>query len=127
MQTKWLQDNTIPDGLFGYTWVPVWKASFMKDDGTKTSLWPANGVTFLPSEADAAAYWSMFEGSNLVPNTIDIQTDAMSALGSAQIVYGAYGYSQLSHKPIALSNVMGDTFLPAIKVPEAVYIADCVS
>lgn len=127
MQTQWLKDNTIPDGLFGYTWVPVWKASFTKDDGTKVSLWPSNGITFLPAEADAGAYWSMFEGSNLVPTTIDIITDAMSALNSCEIVYGPYGYSQINHKPISMSNVMGDTFFPAIKIPEAVYIADVVA
>lgn len=127
MQTQWLKDNTIPDGLFGMTWVPVWKASFTKDDGTKVSLWPADGITFLPGEEDAASLWSMFEGSNLVPTTIDIVPDAMAALAAVETVFGPYGYSQLNHKPISLSNVMGDTFLPAIKIPEAVYITDVVA
>jgi hypothetical protein len=26
-----------------------------------------------------------------------------------------------------MSNIMGDTFLPALKIPEAVYIADVVT
>lgn len=127
MQSVTITDNTIPDGLFGFRWIPVWEAGFTKDDGTKVPLWPDNAVTFLPAESDAPSFWSMFEGSQLVPSTIDIVTDAMAALAACETVYGPYGYSHLSHKPVALSNVMGDNFFPAIKLPEAVYEADVVS
>jgi hypothetical protein len=127
MQTQYLQENTIPDGLFGFKWIPAWKASFTKDDGTKVNYWPANGVTFMPAVSDAPAFWSMFEGSNLVPTTIDIQTDAQAALNGFQMVHGAFGYSVITHKPVGMSNIMGDTFLPALKIPEAVYIADVVT
>lgn len=128
MQTEWLKDNTIPDGLFGFTWVPVWKASYTKDDNsTKVSLWPANGVTFIPGESDAAAFWSMFEGSMEVPTTINVLSDAIAALNSLRTVFGGYGYGQVSTKPVAVSAIMGDTFFPAMKIPEAVYPADVVA
>ncbi len=127
MQTQYLQDNTIPDGLFGFKWIPAWKASFTKDDGTKVAIWPSDNVTFMPAESDMDAVYSMFEGSNLVPTTLDIQTDAQAALNGLTTVHGAYGYSHITAKPVNLSNVMGDTFLPALKVPEAFYLADVVS
>lgn len=127
MQTKWLQDNTIPDGLFGKTWVPAWKASYTKDNDTNVSLWPADTVTFLPGEEDLDAYWSFFEGSNLVPRNLNIQTDAVAALGSLETVWGAYGYAVVNHKPLGVSAVMGDCFWPAVKIPEAIYIADTIA
>lgn len=126
-RAEYLKDNTIPQGLFGLDWVPTWKASMDKDDGTHTSLWGANTVTFVPGEEDAPAFWSMFEGSNEVPTSINVQTDAIEALNSLRTVHGAFGYSVVNLKPLAVSMVMGDTFWPAIKIPEAVYIADVVS
>lgn len=127
MQTQWLKDNTIPDGLFGLTWVPAWMASYTKDDGTKVSLWDSNRVTLLPGESDAGAYWSMFEGSYLVPKTIDLMNNADAALENLEMVYGAFGYSQLTHKPVGLNVCMGDTVLPAVKLPDTIYLADVVS
>lgn len=127
MNAQWLNDNTIPDGLFGLTWIPVSKANFEKDDGTKVSLWPDNRITFLPGEEDMNAIWSMFEGSNLIPSSLDIQADAMGALKSMEQVYGPFGYAQMTIKPVSLSMVMGDTFLPAAKLPEAFYLADVVA
>jgi hypothetical protein len=127
MQNEWLKDKTIPDGLFGFTWVPVNKASYTKDDGTKVKLWPTNGVTFLPGQADAPQVWTPFEGSNLIPTTIDIVPDAMAALSGLETVHGAAGYSVVSHKPVSLSVVMVDTFWWGIRVPEAIYIADVVA
>lgn len=127
MQNTWLKDNTIPDGLFGLTWVPAWKASYTKDDGTKTSLWPSDGVTFIPGEEDTAAWWSMFEGSYEVPTTLNIVADAMAAMNSTKTVFGAFGYAQVMARPVTICTVMGDTFFPAVKLPDVIYIADVVS
>ena len=126
MQSVNLKDNTIPD-LFGFKWVPVWKAGYDTDAGTHTAVWPANGVTFLPDKEDAPAFWSMFEGSYQVPTTINILSDAQAAMASLKTVYGAFGYSQVSMKPVSISMVMGDTFFPAIKLPNTIWIADVVS
>lgn len=126
LQSVNLKDNTIPD-LFGFTWIPAWMASYTKDDGTKTSLWNADGVTFLPGPEDANAFWSMFEGSNLVPRNLNLNQNYESALNDIEMVWGAYGYGQLTHKPVGLNVVMGDCFLPAVKLPDTVYIANVVS
>jgi hypothetical protein len=130
MQTEWLKDNTIPAGLFGKTWVPVWKASYTKNiEGTttKTSLWPANTVTFLPGERDLEAYYSLFEGSNLIPTTIDIIPDGMAALQSLEVVHGMSGYAKVNHDPVAMFIVLMDTFWPGFRLVNVVYPADVVS
>lgn len=127
MQSVGLKDNTIPDGLFGFKWVPAWEASFTKDDGTKTTLWPADGVTFLPDQGDAGAFWSMFEGSYQVPTNINLQTDAVAALNSLKQVFGAFGYGFVTHRPVQAGMICGDTFMPVVKLVDVCYLADVVA
>ncbi len=127
LQSVGLTDNSIPDGLFGFKWVPAWESGYTKDDGTKVSLWGDDAVTFIPAEFDAPAYWSMFEGSNFVPTSLDAMGDAVSALNSLQQVFGPYGYGRVNPMPISVMMIMGDNFFPAIKIPEAVYPADVVA
>lgn len=126
MQSVNLKDNTIPN-LFGFEWIPAWKASYTQDNDTKTALWPANAVTFMPGEADSSIFWSMFEGSYEVPTTINIQNDAIAALKSLTTVFGAAGYSMATTKPVAVSMVMLDTFYPAVKLIDVLYLADVVA
>jgi hypothetical protein len=127
LQSVGLKDNTIPSGLFGFDWQPTWMASYDKDDGTKTALWPSDGVTFMPGPEDQGAFWSMFEGSYEVPTSLNLMTDATSALNSLKTVYGMGGYGQVTIKPVMVSTVLFDTFWPAVKLPEALYIADVVA
>jgi hypothetical protein len=132
MQTEWLKGRggSIPEGLFDFRWIPVWKASYTKNiEGTqtKTSLWPANGVTFVPGESDLEAYYSLFEGSNLIPTTIDIIPDGMAALNSLETVHGCSGYAKINHDPIAMFMVLLDCFWPGFKLLNVTYIADTVS
>lgn len=124
---SYLKDGGVPDGLFGFNWIPAWKASYTKADGTKVSLWPSDGITFLPDQSDASAYWSMFEGSTEVPTSINIQTDAMAALNSCKTIYGAYGYGIVRLNPVMVSALAGDHFFPAVKLPDTIYIADVVA
>jgi len=127
-QSQGLKDMSIPNGLLGFEWIPVWDASYTKDDGTKVSLWPDDGVTFLPGQSDAPAFWSLFEGSTQVPTNVNVHTDAMAALNSMKTVYGAYGYGLVNQRPaFNVSAMAGDRFLPAIKLPDVVYLANCVN
>jgi hypothetical protein len=123
----WIKDNTIPQGLFGFTWVPVWKSGFTKDDGTKVSLWPADNITFIPGEEDLDAWYSLFEGSYQVPTTLDITQGVQEMLTQMETVFGGFGYTVRNIKPVSLSACMGDTFLPGIKLPETNYLADTVA
>lgn len=127
MQSVGLKDNTIPNGLFGFEWIPVWEAAYTKDDGTQTSLWPDDAITFLPGQADAGAYWSMFEGSYQVPTSINITTDAVAGLNSLKQVFGAFGYGFVTMRPPQVGTVMHDTMLCAVKLVDVLYLADVVS
>jgi hypothetical protein len=127
-RTAYVRDNTVPAGLFGIDeWVPAWKASYEKYDGTKVPLWGADTVTFLPGREDLGEWWEFFEGSYLVPRTLNIVADAAAAIGNMEQVFGAFGYGALTHNPPSVATYMGDTFFPAVKNGNVVYIANVVS
>lgn len=112
----------IPNGLFGFTWIPVYEAFFEDSAGTNQDLWDADAVTFLPSVSDD--WYSMMQGSFEVPTTINILNDAEAAMRSTETVYGQFGYGCVTHNPVTVNGYFGDTFLPLIKNPDAVFQAD---
>lgn len=127
MRPTWLKDNTIPDGLFGLTWVPVWEFGYEDSTDVKRTPWGANTIAFLPGEEDLDSWYALAEGSYLVPRTINLVADAAAAMGQMEQVFGPFGYGALTHNPPSICTYMGDTFLPAFRLPEVVYIADVVA
>lgn len=118
---KWNESAEIPDGLFGFTWVPMYTSFF--DDSTEThqTIWNDDTVVFCP-EVDKR-WWEVIEGSYPVPTTINVQTDAEAALNSLKEVYGMFGYSTVQTNPVSIATFMGDTFFPALKNPTVTYKA----
>jgi len=116
-----LQSNEIGT-LFGLTWVPVYEAFFEDADGTNQDLWSADGVTFTPEVSEA--WWDVIEGSYEVPTTVNVMNDAEAAMRSMSTVYGQFGFGTVGYNPPAVTGFYGDTFIPALKNPDAVYLAD---
>jgi hypothetical protein len=113
--------NEIPDGLFGLTWHPVSQAFFELADGTATDWFAANAVTFTP---DPSPEWiDTIEGSYLVPTDLAIGSDASAMLNNLQEMFGPFSYAELTTDPPGIKHYMGDTFLPVLKVPKAIFIA----
>lgn len=128
MQTKWLESDggEIPDGLFGYTWVPVYESFFEDSAGTNQDLWDADAVTFTPDPEQPAGmeWWRMMEGSFEVPTTINVMTDAEAAVRSTKTIYGMGGYSLLTPNPVRVAAFTFDTFLPILANPDVIFQAD---
>jgi len=124
MRNKWLETAEIPDGLFGYTWVPVYTSFWEDQNGTNQAIFGGDTVVFTPEIA--AEWWEMIEGSYLVPTTINIQTDAVAAMNSLKQVFGMFGYGLTSHNPPGVMSYYGDTMMPVIKVPNAVFQSNVV-
>lgn len=108
--------------LFGLTWVPVYTSFFEDSADTNQAIWGADEITFTPEVS--ADWWEVLEGSYEVPKTIDIVTSAESAMSSMDTVYGMFSYGKAEHDPPGVSVFMGDTRLPVLKVPDAIYQAD---
>lgn len=112
----------LPNGLFGLEWHPVNEAFFELADGTATDWFAGAQITFTP---DPSPEWlDTIEGSFTVPSELNISNDASSALGSAlSEVFGQFGFAEIITDPPGIKQYGGDTFLPVLKVPNAIMTA----
>lgn len=117
------RSTTIPDGFLGLKWHPMQKAFFENSSEANVSMWDADKVTFTPAPKKGG-WWEKIVGSQIVPNTIDIQNRTMTDIqSSAKQVFGQFAYSRYVADPVGLLNYMGDNFVYAIRNPKAVWIA----
>jgi hypothetical protein len=136
-------DGIIPDGFLGLRWHPFNWAFFARNSANPgavisnenilkfLSTATASTATYLPNDDTCVFtpepepdWWDMLEGSYLVPNDIGVAKDAMEALDDMETVYGMFNYAVVSTDPPTCKMVGGDTFLPVLKVPKAVYQAN---
>jgi hypothetical protein len=118
----------IPDGTFGIKkWYPVSEAFFAKstiplgsDETANVAEWfPADQITFTPDPSPE--WWEMLEGTYPVPQAFNITGDAMEQLRALKQAVGAFSYATMQDDPVSVKHLGGDTFLPIIKVPGAVF------
>ncbi len=113
----------IPPGFLGLTWVPVASAFYVDEAGAMQSFWPDDQVTFTPEPSPD--WWEWLQGSFQIPTTLGgISEDGVGALNDLATVYGQFSYAKITDDPVGIKHNAGDTFLPVIKVPKAVFIAD---
>ncbi len=121
MRTIYLQNNAVPNGFGGIKyWHPA-GSMFFDYNGTNTKIGYADGVTFTPSYDPE--WFEIMEGSYLVPTTVMPQmgADAATTLRSVEEMFGMFGYGRLTMDPATVVQYAGDTFLPVLKVPAAIY------
>ncbi|HNX27527.1 MAG TPA: hypothetical protein PKK48_08995, partial [Phycisphaerae bacterium] len=117
-----LQGGEIPDGFLGIKkWYPMDSSFYEDDDGTIQEIWGDDNITFTPTPS--LEWFGFLEGSYPVPKTLDIVKDAAAALDNTMQVYGQFSYATLQDDPVSAKQVAGDTFLPVLKVPKAVFQA----
>jgi len=121
-----LRQNKIPAGfgIEGIEWIPLDVAFFVDSENVVREWFPSDFIVFTP-EVDQSWY-EMQEGSYLVPGDINTASDAQEALASMETVYGMGSYAKLDHDPVSLKQYFFDTFLPVLRDPAAVYLADVV-
>lgn len=124
MQTKFLESADVPSGLFGLQWIPVYLSFFEDQNDTNQTIVSGDTVIFTPEISDD--WWEILQGSYTVPTTINIVADAAAAANSLKIVYGMAGYSQVTPNPPGIASFYLDTFLPTLKIPDAIFQADVV-
>lgn len=115
-------EGEIADGFGGFTWIPAYQAFFEDDNGVNQDLVNPNGVTFTP--APSIDWWEWLEGTYPVPTSIGaVSSDAASAMQSVNVATGMFSYGTVVSDPTTVKQVAGDTFLPVMKVPKAVFQA----
>lgn len=112
----------IPQGLLGLNWHPMDEAFYVDDAGAFQDWFTGDEITFTPDPSPD--WWGFLEGTYPVPTTLDIVSDAMAALSSLTAVAGPFSYAKMAHNPPSLEHFAGDTFLPVLKNPWAIFQAD---
>jgi len=111
---------SLPSGFLGFqNWISGSGAFWVDEDGTHHNLVGDEEICFLP-EMDAS-WFENVEGSFPVPNTDGVFGSLVEANESFVDVTGKYGYAWIEKDPPGASGVVGDTYLPFIKVPGVVY------
>lgn len=114
----------IPDGFINLNWHQAYGAFYTREDGTSHQFWTDDMVVFTPNIADVG-WWDFLEGSYSIPTDVgQMYGDAIQALNSLQTVFGLFGYATVIHDPAGIRQYAGDTSLPVIVVPKAIFIAD---
>lgn len=113
-------NGTIPE-IAGIQFHPAYDAFYVDANGATQNWWANDAVVFTPDPSPE--WWEIFNGSSLVPTNVGaIGNEASSAM--PREVFGRFSYAKQSHDPVTVEQYAGDTFLPVIKVPGAICIAD---
>lgn len=123
MLSNALSTMTIPNGFMGLTWSPVAGSFFENANGTQTNFFDDDALVLTPDVS--SDWWEMLEGTYPVPRNIgQVANDAESILASLDIVQGMFQYATVTTNPPQIEQVAGDTFLPTLKVPSAIFQID---
>lgn len=113
----------IPDGFMGLKWLPANSAFFVDHTGTVRRFFGADSVVMFP--AVTRDWYELLQGSYMIPTELGgVSATPEAAIRNTQMVFGMFGYAVVSHNPVTIEQFGGDTILPALKVPGAIWILD---
>jgi Phage major capsid protein E len=121
--SQYLSSAEIPSPLLGMTWLPAYDAFFEDATGTLQNLVGDDQVVFTPEPSTDWIGW--LEGTYPVPTNLGtVSSDAAESLkSSVTTASGMFAYGIVNSDPVTVKMVAGDTFLPVLKVPKAIFIA----
>jgi hypothetical protein len=111
----------IPEAVGNLNWLPIDQAFFVDQNMTAQDWFTDPMVVFTPDPN--VEWWEFIEGTYPVPRSIQLAADLEAALGNFQQVAGPFSFASININPPSLAHYAGDTFLPVIKNPKAVFIA----
>lgn len=122
MREKFLDTGEVPDGLFGFKWIPVHITFYEDQDGTVQEFFGGDDVTFTP--AIDATWYELMLGTYPVPTSFNPFNTLQASMGSFTIQKGIFSYAVPVSDPMTAKLFYGNTFLPIIKNPDVIFIAD---
>ncbi len=123
---SFLRRGEIPDGFMGFKWKNMSGAFYHDETDTKQTWWDGDQITFTPPVSKA--WWANARGTHPIPKQWGISQSIEEAFNSWEYVHGlaSYAYPTMPNQPPAAMLAYKDTWMPWIKVPAAVFIADTV-
>lgn len=116
--------NEIADGFLGVEkWIKVTDDFYVDKDGSYQSFMGSDKIIFTPTPSPE--WYELIQGTFPVPTNIgNLTVDGIAAMRSIYEKAGMFSYAQVKSDPVSIKHLAGDTFLPVIKVPNAVVVAD---
>lgn len=123
---SYLMRGEIPDGLFNLKWRRMSGSFFNDQTDTKQTLWDGDRVVFTPPPTKQ--WFAHCKGSHPVPRSWGIMPTAQGVLDNYELMTGksVYAYQPLPPNPPGANLVSLTTWLPWLKVNNAVWFADTV-
>lgn len=119
---KYLTTGEIPSPLLGLTWWPAHEAFFEDANAVLQPLVGPDSVVFLP---EPSPDWSGgLEGKYDVPGDTLIGADPLDLLAGMTTMEGMFAYASVQLNPVRIQLIFGHTFLPTLKVGNAIFIAN---
>jgi hypothetical protein len=113
----------IPAGFLGIdNWVKGAGIFWVDSTGTNRTFVAADEICFLPTPS--GDWLENVEGSFMIPNGGPVYGSLLDASNQFAEITGKFGYAVQTYDPPGAKMFTGDSFLPFIKVPNAVYKLD---
>ena len=120
---EFVSDGTLPPHLLGFDWIPAYMSYWRDQNDVAQTFVGDDAVTFTPKPE---SFWvACLEGTIPVPTKANIITQYETSLQDAGMIEqaGMFAYGVQTVDPAGLKIVFGDTYLPILKVPNAIFIA----
>lgn len=95
-------------------WVDCSDLYFVDQNGTSHTWFGADQVVFLPEVNGATGWYGLYEGSDVLPGTMDIGSAENPSVIDA---FGMFAYGCVQNNPTRIDLYGGDSFLPIIRNP----------
>ena len=116
--------NDIPSGFLKLDWFDGSNFFFEDSAGDVQEMFGPDSITFIPDVTDD--WYDLQEGSYVIPGSGGggMSADAMAALADTEEVFGKFSYAKVIDDPVTVRHYHGDTMLPTLINPEAIFVAD---
>lgn len=124
MNDAYMTSGAIPPGFAGMQWHDMSSLFFVDQDGTVQTVWPTDVITFTPEPNPS--WYGFIEGSYAIPTSLAMATDMLALLNNTRIVQGQFSFAQATAEGgvLRVEQFVGDTIMPTLLNPDAVFIAD---
>ena len=118
--------GVIPNGFAGIkNWWPGMFGFYSNASDTTVTPFAGDALAMFPEPN--SSWYELQEGIQPVPRNFQGGTDLNDIASNTIIANGMFSYAYPTMNPYGASMIFGDNFLPAIHIPEVVFIADVVA
>lgn len=125
LSRQYYQTGEVPPGFMDLQWHAMGDQFFVDQDGTAQKILADDCVVFTPEPSPD--WYELIQGTYPVPmNFGSVATDAQTLIQGMTETAGQFAYAGGTLNPPSVEMYAGDTFLPVVKVPTAVFKADVI-